>query len=88
MPTYLYACEANDNKEFEEYHSINDVLEECPVCKEKGMPQHKPKRLIAGPGAKGIVELKGKEVLNQYNNDMKDMQRRVDINNRADAKRK
>lgn len=47
MPTYLYFCEECDD-EFEETHSITEELQECPQCKEKGLPAHKPKRLIAG----------------------------------------
>ena len=42
MPTYTYFCE-KCNKEFEEMHSINEELEECPECKTKN-----PKRLISG----------------------------------------
>lgn len=41
MPTYLYFC--NDcETEFEEFHSINDELKECPKCGSK----NPPKRLI------------------------------------------
>lgn len=45
MPTYLYECEVHG--EFEEIHSITQELEECPQCKEEGLPVVKPKRLIA-----------------------------------------
>lgn len=86
MPTYEYFC-VEQEREFEEFHSVNDLLEDCPLCKEKGLQPHKPKRLISG-GGKGSIPLKGKEILNQYNNDIKDMQRRVDINNQAASKRK
>jgi hypothetical protein len=47
MPEYLYLCETN-NKEFDAEHSIKTELEECMICAELGMPNHKPKRLIAG----------------------------------------
>jgi predicted nucleic acid-binding Zn ribbon protein len=47
MPTYLYYCSINDT-EFEVQHSIKEELNECIVCKELDMPQHQPKRLIAG----------------------------------------
>lgn len=47
MPTYLYFCEKCDC-EFEEQHSITQNLEECPKCKEAGLENHKPKKLIAG----------------------------------------
>jgi len=45
MPTYLYECEAHG--EFEESHSITEELQECPKCKEEGLPANKPKRLIS-----------------------------------------
>jgi len=47
MPTYLYFCE-ECQKEFEENHSINQELQECPECKLAGRPGKKPQRLIAG----------------------------------------
>ena len=43
-------------EEFEEFHSMSEQLEECPKCKEKGLPNHKPKRLI-NCVSKGVVEL-------------------------------
>lgn len=46
MPTYLYECSTHG--EFEVTHSIKDELDECPHCKEEGLPAKKPKRLIAG----------------------------------------
>jgi len=46
MPTYTYECEVHG--EFEESHSINQELEECPQCQAVGLPVHKPKRLISG----------------------------------------
>lgn len=46
MPTYLYYCEVH--KEFETVHSITEVLEDCPKCKEEGLPPQKLKKLIAG----------------------------------------
>lgn len=45
MPTYLYSC--NTHGEFEAVHSITEQLEECPQCKEAGLPVEAPKRLIA-----------------------------------------
>jgi hypothetical protein len=59
MPTYTYFCEPA-NEEFEEFHSIMIVLDDCPVCKEKGLPSHAPKRLISGGSGRGIVELQKK----------------------------
>lgn len=46
MATYLYFCETCQ-KEFEASHSIKEELEECPRCKEAGLPANKPKRLVS-----------------------------------------
>lgn len=46
MPSYSYFCHIN-KEEFEEFHSIKTELEECPICKKKKLPNHKPKRLIS-----------------------------------------
>lgn len=67
MPEYLYLCETN-NQEFETEHSIKVELEECQVCKEKGLPNHKPKRLIAGRTA-ARVELSGREYTDKIKSD-------------------
>jgi putative FmdB family regulatory protein len=48
MPTYTYRCEVHG--EFEEAHSITEQLEECPKCKEEGLPAQKPTRLISSGG--------------------------------------
>jgi putative FmdB family regulatory protein len=45
MPTYTYECPIHG--EFEEMHSINEELEECPQCKKEGLSSYKPKRLIS-----------------------------------------
>lgn len=68
MPTYIYFC-SQQNCEFEEWHSIKIELEECPICKEKNMPQHKPKRLIAGGSGKGSVVLTGHELTAKLKDD-------------------
>lgn len=44
MPTYLYHCEVHG--EFENEHSINDILTLCPSC-QKEEKNTKVKRLIA-----------------------------------------
>jgi len=46
MPTYLYSCE-QCNQQFEVEHKMSEELEECPKCKENGLPLSKPKRLIS-----------------------------------------
>lgn len=61
MPSYEYLCEVN-NEEFEEFHSITKQIEECPICKERNLEPHKPKRLISGGSGRGIVELTGHEL--------------------------
>lgn len=54
MPTYLYKCE--NHGEFEENHSIKELLVECPKCKEEGIdPPKKIVRLIA-QGASFILK--------------------------------
>ena len=42
MPTYLYECPICG--EFEEQHSIAEVIEFCPTCKDNPVPV---KRLIS-----------------------------------------
>jgi hypothetical protein len=47
---YLYKCEIHG--EFESEHSINDVLTECPICKEEGIdPPKQVTRLISSGGS-------------------------------------
>lgn len=59
MSTFLYICEFN-NQEFETEHSVHTKLTECPICQEKGLTQHAPKRLIASANS-GKVILTGHE---------------------------
>lgn len=69
MPTYLYICEVS-NEEFEEFHSMSEQIEECPICKEKGLPDHKPKRLI-NCVSKGVVQVYGQELIDKCKTDAK-----------------
>jgi len=47
MPTYTYKCERHG--EFEEFHSIKEQLEVCPICQEeKSENPCKVERLISG----------------------------------------
>lgn len=48
MPTYTYFCELHG--EFEEIHSINTKLDDCPKCQEEGLDPKKVKRLISKGG--------------------------------------
>lgn len=73
MPTYLYLCEIS-NEEFEEFHSVSEQLEECPICKQKGLENHKPKRLI-NCVSKGVVELYGPDLLAKCKEDAKQIQK-------------
>ena len=75
MPEYLYLCETN-NKEFDAEHSIKTELEECMICAELGMPNHKPKRLIAGRTS-ARVELGEQEYRAKIKQDAKDYKREV-----------
>lgn len=36
MPTFEYQCQ-DCNEQFEEFHSINHVIEECPKCQNKNV---------------------------------------------------
>jgi putative FmdB family regulatory protein len=76
MPTYIYECEPN-NQEFEEFHSIKTQLEDCPLCKEKNLPPHKPKRLISGGSGRGIVELSGQEIVSKAKEDAQKMKKDI-----------
>jgi putative FmdB family regulatory protein len=48
MPTYEYRCELHGD--FEQSHSINEQLTECPKCKEEGLEPKKVVRLISSGG--------------------------------------
>lgn len=76
MPTYEYFCAVNDI-EFEEYHSIAIVIEECPICKEKQLESHKPKRLISGGSGKGVVKLSGNELTAKIKTDTAALKKQV-----------
>lgn len=71
MPTYLYECP--DHGEFEEYHSMSTVLEDCPKCIEEGKTGDdvkKVKRLICGT-SRGVVELTGQELTDKLKEDVR-----------------
>jgi putative FmdB family regulatory protein len=53
MPTYLYKCEIHG--EFEESHSIKELLIDCPKCIADGLEPKKLVRLIA-PGASFVLK--------------------------------
>jgi hypothetical protein len=76
MPTYVYLCDVN-NEEFEEFHSIKIVLDECVLCKTAGKPAHKPKRLISGGSGRGIVELTGHELVQKTKEDARKFKQEV-----------
>jgi hypothetical protein len=59
------------------------VLEDCPICKEKGLPPHKPKRLISGGSGKGIVELTGNELTQSIKDGTQKLKRDVYSNEKA-----
>jgi|SRR5271170_674349 len=74
MPTYLYECETHG--EFEEFHSINTKLEECPRCKEENLPPKEFKRLITG-NSKGVVVLSGHELMSKNKEDVQKLRKEV-----------
>lgn len=61
MATFLYICEVN-NEEFESVHSVHTKLTDCPICANKALGHHEPKRLIASANP-GKVELSGHELI-------------------------
>lgn len=72
MPTYLYECPVHG--EFEEYHSISILLEDCPKCKEEGKEVQKIKKLI-NCNAKGVVQLTGQDLADKVKADAAQLQR-------------
>lgn len=75
MATFLYICKTND-EEFETEHSVKVELEECPICKDKGLEQHKPYRLIAGSTI-GRVQLTGHELTAKTKEDINKMREKA-----------
>lgn len=84
MPTYEYRCTINDI-EFEEFHSIVTQLEECPICKEKNLEQHKPKRLISGGSGKGNVILTGHDLIEKTKSDTAKLKQEIKTNEKLHA---
>src|SRR5271170_4048401 len=74
MPTYLYECQTHG--EFEEFHSINTKLEECPKCKEENLPLKGFRRLITG-SSKGVVILSGHELTSKHKEDVQKLKQEV-----------
>lgn len=56
MPSYEYSCPVHGV--FEEFHSINQKIEECPKCKEEGLEPQKVERLISS-GSSFILQGSG-----------------------------
>lgn len=71
MPTYLYECPTHG--EFEEYHSMSNMLEFCPKCQEENKEPQKLKQLI-NCISKGVVELQGQELVDKLKSDAKKIQ--------------
>lgn len=72
MPTYLYECP--NHGEFEEYHSISIVLDDCPKCKEEGIVPLKIKKLI-NCSSRGVVPLTGQDLSDKIKTDAAKLQR-------------
>lgn len=79
MPSYEYFCVAA-NEEFESFHSITTVLDDCPLCAEAGRPPHAPKRLISGGSGRGIVELTGADLKAKIQSDAQQMRHDMSTN--------
>jgi hypothetical protein len=73
MPTYLYLCE-HKHGEFEEYHSISQIMTLCPKCKEEGLGDQELKQLI-NCSTKGVVELTGQDLVDSVKSGAKQLQR-------------
>ncbi len=77
MPTYLYICQT-EHGEFEEFHSINDKLEECPMCAEKGIKS--PVQRLINAATKGQVQLTGQDLIDKVNADAKVLSKEIHSN--------
>ena len=66
MPTYLYECPIHG--EFEEYHSMSQMLEHCPKCEEEKLQPQKLKQLI-NCSSRGVVELTGQDLVDKNKGD-------------------
>jgi len=72
MPTYLYFC-SHCQKEFEEFHSISFVLENCPKCEAEGQEVKLQKLINYASG--GIVKLTGQELADKIKSDATQIQK-------------
>jgi hypothetical protein len=72
MPTYLYECPIHS--EFEEYHSVTQMLENCPKCQGEGLEPQKLKLLI-NCLSKGVVELTGHELAAKVKSDAQQLKK-------------
>lgn len=72
MSTFLYSCEIFG--EFEREHSVHTILEICPLCEEKQLEAHKPKRLINCTSV-GKVVLSGNDLTAKIKSDTQQLKR-------------
>lgn len=66
MPTYLYECSVHG--EFEEYHSMSQMLKLCPKCEKESLEPQPLKQLI-NCMSKGTVELYGQDLADKLKGD-------------------
>jgi len=72
MPTYLYECPIHG--EFEEYHSMSQILEYCPKCEEAKLQPQKLRHLI-NCSSKGTVELTGQDLVDKVKADTQQLKK-------------
>lgn len=73
MPTYLYECPTHG--EFEEYHSMSTVLEDCPKCKEEGVAEVQKVKKLINCGTRGVVELTGQDLKDKVNAEVQQLKK-------------
>ena len=79
MPTYEYECPVHGI--FEEFHSMSEKIENCPMCEKDGKVQP-VKRLISLSG-KGVVVLTGQDLAAQIKSDANKLAQTANSNERV-----
>ena len=69
MPTYLYECPTHG--EFEEFHSMSQMLEVCPKCQAEGVAEPQKLKQLINCLSKGTVELYGQDLVDKLAGDAK-----------------
>lgn len=82
MPTYLYECPVHG--EFEEFHSMSNMLDKCPKCQGEGLEPQELKKLI-NCLSKGTVELTGNELAAKVKEDTQKLKSEIGKSDKAYA---